>query len=86
MNKIIENLTIKEDLLVLCPNNNIANNNPIEPPRKATAKSVFSGIRRLCFTAKYLSYPAKKNSIVFTIKKYSNKTFIGLKLKTKILF
>lgn len=81
-----ENFIIKEDLLVLCLNNNIANTKPTEPPKKAIAKSVFSGIRRLCFVAKYLSYPAKINSILFTIKKYSNKTFIGLKLKTKILF
>lgn len=86
MNKIPQNFTIKDDLLVLCLNNNITNNKPIEPPKRAIEKRVFSGILRLFLMAEYLSYPAMIKTAKFIIKKYSNKTSIGLKLKTKILF
>jgi hypothetical protein len=64
----------------------MANNNPIEPPKKAIVNNVFSGIRYLFLMAKYLSYPAMMKVRQVTIKKYANKTSIGLKLKTKILF
>ncbi len=81
-----ENFIIKEDLLVLCLNRSIANNKPIVPPIAAIVKRVFSGILCFLFIAKYLSYPAATKVTRFMIKKYTNKTSIGLKLKTKILF
>ena len=58
----------------------------MEPPKRAIEKRVFSGILRLFLVAKYLSYPAMIKTTKFIIKKYSNKTSIGFKFKTKILF
>jgi len=83
---MIVNFITKEDLLVLCLKSNIANNNPIVPPIASKKNNVFSGILRLFLMAKYLSYPAIRKVKQFTIKKYANKTSIGLKLETKILF
>lgn len=66
---ITENLSKKEILLILCLKISIANNNPTEPPQKAIVKSVFSGMRNLLLTARYLSYPATAKEMIFTIKK-----------------
>gem|GEM_PF-3630554 len=76
MTKITANFTIKEVLLVLCLNNNIAVNNPGEPPHKAMRNKVFSGTRLLFFRAWDLSYPAKIKTRTFINKKYSKKIFI----------
>ena len=77
---------IKEYLLVLWLNTNIANKRPGEPPKKAIKKSVFSEILRLFLIAKYLSYPAEAKVMLFTIKKKSNKIGIGLKFKQRYYF
>lgn len=66
---IIENFRIKDVLLILCLKSIMANNNPAEPPKKAVANNVFSGIRDLFLIARYLSYPAKIKAVAFISKK-----------------